>query len=196
MNRIIASALLLILCSHVSAQKLSVESVDVEKNATVEIVFVNEAVDDAVAMQMTLALPEELSVDESAVGKGMAAEGQQMEWRKMNDNSYLFVFYSLDNAALSDGELLRVSARVGGEEGSYACRVHTVRSANAESIRTDAESLEFHINVSDAVGISELSADGLDSRDVVYDLQGRPARPSQACKHTIYIVDGKKMMIK
>ena len=195
MNRILASALLLILCSHVSAQKLSVESVDVEKNATVEIVFVNEAVDDAVAMQMTLALPEELSVDESAVGKGMAAEGQQMEWRKMNDNSYLFVFYSLDNAALSDGELLRVSARVGGEEGSYACRVHTVRSANAE-IRTDAESLEFHINVSDAVGISELSADGLDSRDVVYDLQGRPARPSQARKHTIYIVDGKKMMIK
>ncbi|MBR3442076.1 MAG: hypothetical protein IKG96_00290 [Bacteroidaceae bacterium] len=196
MNRILASLLSLLLCSHVAAQKLRVESVNVEKGTTVEIVFVNEVVADAVALQMTLALPAELSVDESAISKGTAMEDGQMEWRKTNDNSFLFVFYNQDNAALPDGELLRVPALVGGEAGTYACRVHTVRSANVESIRTDAESLEFRVNVSDAVGIADLPAEGQDSREVMYDLQGRPIRSPQAARHTIYIVDGKKILMK
>ena len=181
------------LCSSLFAQKLSTESVDVDKNSTVEIVLVNEAVDDAVAMQFTLALPKELTVDESSISRGSAVEAHEMEWRRTNDNSFLFVFYDMDNAVLPGGELLRVPIQVGEQEDSYTCEVRSIRSSNVENVGNDAGALTFNINVSDPVGITT-PTDGQADSETLYDLQGRPIQPSQAVKRTIYILNGKKII--
>ena len=184
------------LCSSLFAQKLSTESVDVDKNSTVEIVLVNEAVDDAVAMQFTLALPKELTVDESSISRGSDIEAHEMEWRRTNDNSFLFVFYNMDNEVLPSGELLRVPIQVGEQEDSYTCEVRSIRSSNVENTGSDAGALTFNINVSDPVGITTTPTDGRADSETLYDLQGRPVQPSQAAKHTIYILNGKKILTK
>lgn len=178
------------------AQKLSVQSVDIEANSDVEIVLVNEVVDNAVALQLTLGLPNELVVDESSINRGSGIEEHQMEWRRTNDNSYLFVFYNMDNSVLSSGELIRVPVIVKATEGTYTCEVRSIRASDVENKGNDGESLTFNVNVTTPVGISKLNTNGLKEDETLYDLQGRAIQSSQASKRTIYILNGKKIVLK
>lgn len=196
MKRLFLVGILFSMYSGLFAQKLSVESVDVEKNSMVEIILVNEVEDDAVALQLNLVLPKKFAVDEASISKGGSFVNHDLEWRCVNDNSYLFVCYSPSNAMLSDGELLRIPVNVGEQEGAFACEVQSIRSSNVESVGKDAEALTFNINVFDPTGLSDIPVDGQKGLGVLYDLQGREVQQSQPAKHTIYILNGKKILMK
>ena len=192
--------LIMSLCNVASvAQKLSTSAIDVEASSNIEIVLANEAADNAVALQLSMALPQGFEVSVASISKGSAMEGHDMEWRRTKDNTYLFVFYNLNNTPLPDGELLRIPVKACEQAGTYQCEVQSVRSSNAESVGKDAQSLTFDITVTEPEGIISTEISNLNSQNSkIYDLQGRAHTHSSHSPLTpqIYIINGKKILVK
>ena len=194
MKKFFIPVLLILLCTNAFAQKISVPTIEIKQGSDVDILLGNEAVDDAVAMQLTLVLPKTFTVYETAIGKGKSTVDHNLEWRRISDNTYLFVFYDLNNALLSDGELLRIPIKVCEQPGTYECEVRSIRSSNDESVGKDAESLAFDISVTDPDGISDATTVKPESDGTLYDLQGRKTGNSQPARRSIYIINGKKVL--
>ena len=71
--------LIMSLCTVASvAQKLSTSAIDVEASSNIEIVLANEAADNAVALQLSMALPQGFEVSVASISKGSAMEGHDM----------------------------------------------------------------------------------------------------------------------
>ena len=196
MKKAFILGMVLLLCVSAFAQKISAPPIDIKQGSDVDILLGNEAVDNAVALQLTLVLPKTFTVYETAICKGKSIEDHKLEWRRISDNTYLFVFYDLNNTPLSDGELLRIPIKVCEVPGTYECEVRSIRSSNDESVGKDAESLTFDISVTDPDGISDATTDKPKSDGILYDLQGRKIEGSQPAKRSIYIINGKKVLYK
>ena len=196
MKKIFISGLFILLCTNVFAQKISAPTIDIKQGSNVDIVLDNEASDNAVALQLTLVLPKTFTVYETTISKGTSIRDHNLEWRRVSDNTYLFVFYNLNNTPLPDGELLRIPIKVCDIPNSYECEVRSIRSSNEESVGTDAESLAFNINVTDPDGISDAATEEQKGDGIIYDLQGRKIQDPQPAKHSIYIINGKKVLYK
>ena len=196
MKKIFISGLFILLCTNVFAQKISAPTIDIKQGSNVDIVLDNEASDNAVALQLTLVLPKTFTVYETTISKGTSIRDHNLEWRRVSDNTYLFVFYNLNNTPLPDGELLRIPIKVCDIPNSYECEVRSIRSSNEESVGTDAESLAFNINVTDPDGISDAATEEQKGDGIIYDLQGRKIQDPQPAKRSIYIINGKKVLYK
>lgn len=196
MKKIFISGLFILLCTNVFAQKISAPTIDIKQGSNVDIVLDNEASDNAVALQLTLVLPKTFTVYETTISKGTSIRDHNLEWRRISDNTYLFVFYNLNNTPLPDGELLRIPIKVCDIPNSYECEVRSIRSSNEESVGTDAESLAFNINVTDPDGINDSATEEQKGDGIIYDLQGRKIQDPQPAKRSIYIINGKKVLYK
>ena len=53
----------------------------------------------------------------------------------------------------------------------------------------------FVIDMSDVTGVHALSIDQLDSK-TIYDLQGRRITAKEVIKNNVYIIDGRKQIVK
>ena len=198
MKRYYLFGLIMSLCSVATvAQKLSTSAIDIEASSNIEIVLANEAADNAVALQLSMTLPQGFEVSVASISKGSAMEGHDMEWRRIKDNTYLFVFYNLNNTPLPDGELLRIPVKACEQAGNYQCEVQSVRSSNAESVGKDAQSLTFDITVTEPEGIVSPNAQcSMLNVQSVYDLQGRAQPQTAPLTPQIYIINGKKILVK
>ena len=83
------------------------------------------------------------------------------------------------------------------QAGNYQCEVQSVRSSNAESVGKDAQSLTFDITVTEPEGVISTEISNLNSKNSkVFDLQGRDQPQTSDLKPQIYIINGKKILVK
>ena len=117
------------------------------------------------------------------------------ELRHLDGNSYLFVIYSMINWPLSNGNLLRIPVRVGNQVGEFECSVTAVRSANLNAQGKDEQSVTFNMTVVEPDAIQNVAV-GNENDEPLYDARGIKTDRFHAAKNTIYIVSGKKILIK
>jgi len=175
-----------------NAQTLSVRTIEanVGEQATLTVSLSN--VEAATALQFNLSLPANVTVNESGCALGNAAPSHTLSVNKMDSGNYLFVMYSMDFSALTDGTLLTIPVTIGNGATTGNGKLYTIRSANAEAVSKTSVDATFSVKVAGGqTGIKETGRDGTSQK--AFDLQGhRLSRPSRG----INIVDGRKLIVK
>ena len=175
----------------VCAQKLNVPSFDAEKNATIDLVIMNEASHNATAIQLMLTLPEGFVLNKDAVRKGDAIVNHDYKLISLKNNNFLILLYSMSGEKLADGTLLHIPVTVEDTEGVYQCSVSNARSADANAVGHDVEPVYFLVNVQVTTGVD--SEKRLADSDYVHDLQGKRV-VSLTRLGKIYIINGVKYL--
>ena len=175
-----------------NAQTLSVGTIEgkVGEQATLTVSLSN--VEAATALQFNLSLPANVTVNEGGCALGNAAASHTLSVNKMDSGNYLFVMYSMDFSALTDGTLLTIPVTIGNGATTGNGKLYTIRSANAEAVSKTSVDATFSVKVAGGqTGIKETGRDGTSQK--AFDLQGhRLSRPSRG----INIVDGRKLIVK
>jgi len=183
---------LLAIAGGATAQTLSVASVEAtageQKTLTVSL---SDAA-SATAMQFNLSLPANVTINESGCALGNTAENHTLSVNKMDNGNYLFVMYSMDFTALTDGTLLTIPVTIGNGALTGNGNLYTIRTANAEAVSHTSADATFGVKVAGGqTGIKETERDRTSKK--AFDLQGhRLNRPSKG----INIVDGSKLIVK
>ena len=130
-----------------SAQTLSVGTVEgkVGEQATLTVSLSDAA--SATALQFNLSLPANVTVNESGCALGNAAMNHTLSVNKMDDSNYLFVMYSLDFTALTDGTLLTIPVTIGYGATTGNGNLNTVRSAKSDAVSQQHQNVSFAVNV-------------------------------------------------
>ena len=175
-----------------NAQTLSVGTIEgkVGEQATLTVSLSN--VEAATALQFNLSLPANVTVNEGGCALGNAAASHTLSVNKMDSGNYLFVMYSMDFSALTDGTLLTIPVTIGNGATTGSGKLYTIRSANAEAVSKTSSDATFSVKVTNGQsGITETERDR--TNQTAFDLQGhRLSRPSKG----INIVDGRKLIVK
>ena len=179
----------------VSAQTLSIASIEAKAGTQAELVVKGVSLGNAVtALQFNLSLPEGITLNEAAITKGVPANGHELSISTLDSGDRLFVLYSMNLDAIGEGELLRIPVKLGTEVGTYSGNLSTIRTASiadGEAVSHTVEDATFSIIVNDTHGIEKIPASTTSGKP--YDLQGRKVqRPTRG----IYIRDGKKIVVK
>ena len=178
----------------VSAQTLSIASIEVEAETQTELVVKCAGLGGMTALQFNLSLPEGITLDEAAITKGESANGHELSISTLDSGDRLFVLYSMNLDAIGEGELLRIPVNLGTEIGTFSGNLSTIRTASiadGEAVSHTVEDATFSIIVNETIGIEKIPASTTSGKP--YDLQGRKVqRPTRG----IYIRDGKKIVVK
>ena len=182
---------LLAIAGGATAQTLSVASVETTKGGQAELVVSASGMTGVTALQFNLALPQGLTLNESAITKGEAASGHTLSVQTMDSGDRLVVLYHTDLESVSNGTLLRLPITVGQQTGSFSGSLYTIRTASTDLVSHKCNDAAFTVKVKeDATSIVNVNTTQTDSK-TVYDMSGRRvANP----KKGIYIVGGKKMV--
>ena len=140
---------LLSIASGATAQTLSVASVEATTGGQAELVVSGNDMDmyGVTALQFNLALPQGVTLNESAIAKGNAASGHTLSVQTMANGDRLIVLYHTDLGQIGDGILLRLPITVGQETGSFSGNLNTVRTANTEAESHACSAVGFSIKV-------------------------------------------------
>ena len=138
---------LLALIGGANAQTLSVETIEgkVGEQATLTVSLTDAA--SATALQFNLSLPANVTVNESGCALGNAAMNHTLSVNKMDDSNYLFVMYSMDFTALTDGTLLTIPVTIGNGAATGNGNLNTVRSAKSDAVSQQHQNVSFAVNV-------------------------------------------------
>lgn len=181
---------LLALIGGANAQTLSVGTVEgkVGEQTTMTVSLADAAA--ATALQFNLSLPENVTINESGCALGNAATNHTLSVNKMDNGNYLFVMYSMDFTALTDGTLLTIPVTIGNGAATGNGNLNTVRSAKSDAVSQQHQNASFAVNVTTAVeGIkSDIKKDA-----VIYNVKGQKLTSPQK---GINIVGGKKVIVK
>ena len=182
---------LLAIVSSATAQTLSIASVEAKAGEQAELVVSGSGMTDVTALQFNLALPQGITLNESAITKGEAASGHTLSVQTMDSGDRLVVLYHTDLESVSNGTLLRLPITVGQQTGSFSGSLYTIRTASTDLVSHKCNDAAFTVKVKeDATSIVNVNTTQTDSK-TVYDMSGRRvANP----KKGIYIVGGKKMV--
>ena len=182
---------LLAIAGGATAQTLSVASVETTKGGQAELVVSASGMTGVTALQFNLALPQGITLNESAITKGEAASGHTLSVQTMDSGDRLVVLYHTDLESVSNGTLLRLPITVGQQTGSFSGSLYTIRTASTDLVSHKCNDAAFTVKVKeDATSIVNVNTTQTDSK-TVYDMSGRRvANP----KKGIYIVGGKKMV--
>ena len=178
--------------SNAIAQTLSVQPIEVKagEQATLTVSLADAA--SVTALQFNLSLPANMTVNESGCAPGNAATNHTLSINKMDNGNYLFVMYSMDFTALTDGTLLTIPVTIGNGATTGNGKLYTIRTANAEAVCKTSSDATFSVKITNGQsGITETERDRTSQK--AFDLQGhRLSRPSRG----INIVDGRKLIVK
>ena len=182
---------LLAIAGGATAQTLSVASVEATKGGQAELVVSASGMTGVTALQFNLALPQGITLNESAITKGEAASGHTLSVQTMDSGDRLVVLYHTDLGLVSNGTLLRLPITVGQQTGSFSGSLYTIRTASTDLVSHKCNDAAFTVKVKDdATSIVNVNTAQTDSK-TVYDMSGRRvANP----KKGIYIVGGKKIV--
>ena len=182
---------LLAIAGGATAQTLSVASVEATKGGQAELVVRASGMTGVTALQFNLALPQGITLNESAITKGESVSGHTLSVQTMDNGDRLVVLYHTDLESVSNGTLLRLPITVGQQTGSFSGSLYTIRTASTDLVSHKCNDAAFTVKVKeDATSIVNVNTTQTDSK-TVYDMSGRRvANP----KKGIYIVGGKKMV--
>ena len=182
---------LLAIAGDATAQTLSVASIEATAGGQAELEVSASGMAGVTALQFNLALPQGITLNESAIMKGEAVSGHTLSVQTMDSGDRLVVLYHTDLESVSNGTLLRLPITVGQQTGSFSGSLYTIRTASTDLVSHKCNDAAFTVKVKeDATSIVNVNTTQTDSK-TVYDMSGR--RVTNPTKG-IYIVGGKKMV--
>ena len=181
---------LLALIGGANAQTLSVETIEgkVGEQATLTVSLADAA--SATALQFNLSLPANVTVNESGCALGNAAKNHTLSVNKMDNSDYLFVMYSMDFTALSNGTLLTIPVNIGNGAITGNGNLNTVRSAKSDAVSQQHQNVSFAVNVTTAV---ESVKSDIKKDAVIYNVRGQKLTSPQK---GINIIDKRKVILR
>ena len=114
---------LLAIAGGTTAQTLSVASIEATTGGQAELVVSGSGMTDVTALQFNLALPQGVTLNESAITKGEAASGHTLSVETIDNGDHLIVLYHTDLGQIGDGILLRLPITVGQQAGNFTTAV-------------------------------------------------------------------------
>ena len=174
-----------------NAQSLSVQNIEAQTGEETQLVVSLSEGTSMTALQFNLALPQGVTLNESAITKGEAVSSHTLSVQTMDSGDRLVVLYHTDLESVSNGTLLRLPITLGQQTGSFSGSLYTIRTASTDLVSHKCNDAAFTVKVKeDATSIVNVNTTQTDSK-TVYDMSGRRvANP----KKGIYIVGGKKMV--
>ena len=189
---------LLAMAGGVTAQTLSVASVEAKAGEPAELVVNASGISGVTALQFNLTLPQGITLDESAITKGEAASGHTLSVQNMNNGDRLIVLYHMDLGLFTNGELLHLPITIGQQTGSFSGSLSNIRTATTDAVSQKCVDATFNITVTATTFISRILASGKPFD--VFTLSGqkvrRQATTLEELPKGIYIVEGRKVVIK
>lgn len=128
-----------------TAQTLSVASVEAIVGEQAELVVSASGMSNMTALQFNLALPDGVTLNESAITKGEAASGHTLSVQTLDNGDYLFILYHTELALIGDGVLLRLPITLGQQAGTYNGSLYTVRTSTAEAVSHSCSIATFSV---------------------------------------------------
>ena len=185
---------LLSIASGATAQTLSVASVDAATDGQAELVVSARYMSGVTALQFNLALPQGITLNESAIMKGEAvSSGHTLSVQTMDNGDRLIVLYHTDLGQIGDGTLLRLPITVGQQAGSFSGSLYTIRTANTKAESHECSAVGFSIVLDGVDGIRKVV--GTKDNDGWHNLNGRRLNGRPSTKG-IYIHEGRKEVLK
>lgn len=183
---------LLALLGGANAQTLSVETVEgkVGEQTTMTVSLADAA--SATALQFNLTLPENVTINESGCALGNAATNHTLSVSKMDNGNYLFVLYSMDFTALTDGTLLTIPVNISNDATTGNGNLNTVRSAKSDAVSQQHQNASFAVNVTDNTGVEGVKAD-IRKNAIIYNVRGQKLTSPQK---GINIIDKRKVIVR
>ncbi len=144
---------------HASSQTFSVASVEATTGGQTELVVSASGMSGVTALQFNLALPQGVTLNESAITKGNAVSNHELVCHTFSGGNHLFVLYNMDKALITNGTLLRLPITMGQQTGSFSGRLYTIRTANTGAESHECLPASFNITVKAAVQPVTITAD-------------------------------------
>ncbi len=146
----------------------------------------------ATALQFNFSLPANVTIDESGCILGSAASNHTLRVNKLKSGDYLFVLYSMDFTALTDGTLLTIPITIGDNASTGNGNLATVRSAGQDAVSWHHQDATFEVTVTDDTAVGSIKSN-LKQHGVIYNVRGQKlASPQKG----INIIDGRKVIVK
>ena len=184
---------LLSIASGATAQTLSVASVEATTGGLAELVVNASGMSGVTALQFNLALPQGITLNESAITKGEAVSGHTLSVQTMDNGDRLIVLYHTDLGQVGNGTLLRLPITVGQQAGNFSGSLYTIRTANTEVESHECATVGFSIALEGVDGIRKVV--GTKDNDGWHNLNGRRLNGRPSTKG-IYIHEGRKEVLK
>ena len=134
-----------IACS-ATAQTLSVAPIEVDAGGEATLVVSASGLSNVTALQFNLKLPEGITLAGSNQ-LGSAASNHTLDVRPLASGDNMFVFYNLDKALLSDGQLIRIPVSASSEAQSAAGSLYTFHTATTDAVSHELSDASFTITV-------------------------------------------------
>ena len=161
MKRVILQTIVVLLaiaCS-ATAQTLNVASIEATTGGQAELVVSGSGMAGVTALQFNLALPQGITLNESAIAVGEATSDHTLSIQTKENGEYLVVLYHLDLGLVSNGTLLRLPVTVGQQAGNFSGNLYTVRTANTAAESHECSTVGFNITVKAAAQPVTITAD-------------------------------------
>ncbi len=152
MNHIIVA--LVAFLANANAQSLSVQDIEVQTGEETQLVVSLAEGTFMTALQFKLSLPEGVSLKENSgtygTTLGTATDGHTLSVQPLASGDLLFILYSMDQKAFSDGELLRIPLKAGDVAANANGKLYTVRTATAAAVSHPRADVSFSAQVTEA----------------------------------------------
>ena len=192
---LLCALLLSVVSTH--AQSLSVQNIEAQMGQETALVVSLAEGSSMTALQFNLSLPEGVSLKDNSdtygTTLGTATDGHTLSVQPLASGDLLFILYSMELKAFSDGELLCIPLKAGDAATTANGKLHTVRTATAAAVSHSCADATFSAKVTGSDGIEGLGAESV-TKPTIYDLQGR--RIKGAPQKGIYIKGAQKVWIK
>ncbi len=146
---------LLAIVSSATAQTLSIASVEAKAGEQAELVVSGSGMTGVTALQFNLALPQGVTLNESAITKGEAASGHTLSVQTLDNGDRLVALYHTDLGVVSNGTLLRLPIVVGEQAGSFNGSLYTIRMATTEAVSQKCADATYALTVKSDVVLDE-----------------------------------------
>ena len=147
MKRLLFNTIFALSVCNLTAQTLSIAPAEAETGGKTELVVSGSQMAAMTALQFDLTLPDGVTLDETNIVKESGASSHELAIRTLADGSRLFVLYSMNNALLANGELLRLPITVGSEAGTKEGSIYKIRTATTEAVSHAAADAVFTVTV-------------------------------------------------
>ena len=138
---------LLTIATSATAQTLSVADIEAKVGEQAELVICASGMSDVTALQFNLALPQSITLNESAITKGEAASSHTLSVQTMDNGNHLFVLYHTDLGLVGNGTMLRLPITMGEQAGCLNGNLNTIRMATTEAVSLPCDVSTFSITV-------------------------------------------------
>ena len=161
-QRIIQTIVALVaIASSAMAQTLSITSIEANVGEQAELVVSASSMGNMTALQFNLALPQNVTLNESSITKGEAASGHTLSIQTLGNGNRLIVLYHTDLKIVGNGILLRLPITVGEQAGCFIGSLNTIHTSNIKAASQTCAGSTFKITVKEPEQPVTITTDNL-----------------------------------